>query len=192
MKSSIIYKNKLIYSFILVIIAIFIVATTIYGWFTINDNVNTGGFLIYVRGNISAHLYVDGVNYVGNYLSLGHTLPGDEYLFQLFISVSENSTDSFIRISIVNPMGEFFSEEFNKYGDMSDVMAIKYPYDSETYTRINDLDNYIISQDIPILEGEPTEVKFLLMFTYEPPEGEDINLYQGKSFTIDKIKIETY
>lgn len=183
-------KSNVILSALTLLIVILIVVSVVFGWFVINKNSTTNEFVVNVTDiSCEASLKINNELYGGNNLTIDNALPLSEYNFELTVISSQ---DGQVRVSIINPQGTFYDSEYDETGDMRDIMAIRYPSSSQTYTTINNLTNGIIANDIIVVANVPVVIEFILFFNDIPPEGKDINLYQGKSFSIEKLKIEVY
>ena len=183
-------KTNVILSALVLLVVVMLIVSVIFGWFIMNEDAGTNDFIVNVT-NIScdASLEINNELYAGNNLIIDNALPGSEYVFELSIVSSQ---DGLVRLSFINPEGEFYDEEYEESGDMGDVMAVRYPTTSSTYTTINNLTNGIIASDISIEANVLLTVEFIVFFNDVPPVGKDINLYQGKTFSIEKLKIEVY
>ena len=183
-------KTNVILSGLVLLVVLLLIVSVVFGWFILNQDAGTNDFVVNVT-NISceATLEINNELYGGNNLTIDNALPGSEYVFELNIVSSQ---DGLVRLSFINVDGAFYDEEYDESGDMGDVMAVRYPTTSPTYSSVNNLTNGIIASDISITANVPTTVEFVLFFNEVPPAGKDINLYQGESFFIEKLKIEVY
>ena len=182
-------KKKLIYSVVILVFALIVTVSVVFGWFSMNNNTNNDFIVTVTDISASVSLRINNVDHNGSSLALENAMPLSEYIFEITVLAS---SDGMVRISFVNAEGSFFDEEYDLNGDMCDIMAIKYPFDSQTYTPVSELQNNVILSGAPIAANTPTVVKFTLFFSNVPPEGVDINIYQNKTFTVEKLKIEIY
>lgn len=182
-------KKNLIYSFLLLVGAVAVTVSAVFGWF-VGEQATTDDFFVYVSdASTEVGLDINNQYYGGGNLALEDAYPTMEYLFTVSVVPAYNGH---IRLFFVGMDGAFYDESFDMDGDMTDVMAIRYPVESPTYTLLSDLDDGLIVDDITAYAGFEVEIEFLLFFNDQPPEGLDINLYQGKTLQIQRLVIEVY
>ncbi|MDD3947053.1 MAG: hypothetical protein PHI19_04350 [Clostridia bacterium] len=175
--------RNLILSIVILSVAVTVAATSIYGWFTMNAKPSTGGIVNEVTGGLEVSLKINGIEYSGGSFTLDNAMPGDEYLFE-FTAVPRHT----ISVNIVfRDIESVFEVSEGVYEDMSDALAIKYPYDASTYTRISQLSNGTAVAGVLLVAEQTNIVKFSLVFPTEPPEGKDINIYQDRTFIISQM-----
>ncbi|MFA5449022.1 MAG: hypothetical protein WC292_01090 [Clostridia bacterium] len=189
----------LILSAAVLVISLSIALSTIFGWFAIRNDPVQQPFQVVVVGGVQASLEIDGNQYATTGLSLKNIAPGEEYEFKITISPSEAG---FIRVYFVNPSGAFSDNGIS--GNMSDIMGVKVTavegvenpeeFKQEDYTPISEMEEegYIIVDDIPLSSSNNIIITFALRFLSTPPDGKDLNIYQGRQFNIDTLVIERY
>lgn len=180
-------RNKLICSAILLAVSLLCAVSVVFGWF-VSDALDESNFVVNVTG-ISGEvgLKINNENYGGANLILDNAVPLSEYLFELTLTSSRNGN---IRLTLKNIDGEFFDEETEQYADMSDVFAVRYPKDSGDYTLLSGYTDYVIVSNVAVQADMPVVIEFMLFFTDTPPEGVDMNIYQGGTLFIEKLLIE--
>lgn len=179
--------KSLILSALGLMAALAIAVSAVFGWFSANKVLPSGGFIVNVTGGVSATLMVDGEPYTEGSFAPQNMAPGDKYLFEISI-ISER--DALARITLINPKGAF--SEDGVTGDMADIIAVRYPEDSESYLRISELSGSVVADGITVNKDVEKTVKFYLLFAAEALPGIDIDIYQGKTFSIDGIVVELY
>ncbi|MDD4316359.1 MAG: hypothetical protein PHC84_04300 [Clostridia bacterium] len=180
-------KNKLFYSVLLLVVSLITTVSVVFGWFVIGDP-DAQSFVVNVTGiSGDVGLKINNINYGGANLVLENALPQSQYLFELAVTPSHSGN---VRLTLKNIEGAFYDEASEQYGDMSDVFAVRYPKDVESFTLLSGYTDYVITSSVAAAQGVPVSIEFLLFFNDASPEGVDINIYQGKTLFIEKLLIE--
>lgn len=180
-------RNKLIYSVVLLVVSLLTAVSVAFGWFVTGDP-DAGDFVVKVTG-ISGEvgLKINNVNYGGANLVFDDAVPLSQYLFEVTVTPSRAGN---VRLRFNNIDGAFYDEATEQYADMADVFAVRYPKDAEDFTLLSGYTEYVIVSNVPAVADTPLSIEFLLFFSDTPPEGVNMNIYQGRRLFIEKLLIE--